>query len=217
MFEKPTQLPGLRLDRMVARPVEGEPIETIYDYSIPGTDRISKELQVPSFHYVERVENGQGLNLQGLKVCQYLVRKGTPVKQVRSSYTHVREHVNGNGYTDYTFEPINSFIDNRKTLNMEIDRIHSGQLLSKKVYTESGKLLYKEEHDYINDYTVNQSSSDYRSLTPAAVTLGISFYQVGSWRKTVYPVSDRKEKRQDMRWNLIFIVSTVAGRRKRAR
>jgi len=180
MVDKKTQLPGLRLDRMVAEPLTGTPIVTTFDYKIPGTNRISKDISIPVFHYTEET-NSAYEDRPHDSDCIYLVRKGTPAFQTQTSYTHVKESILGNGHTDYRFHKMFSFTNNIGTLNLGIDNIWSGKMISKEVYSESEKILSKEEHSYEADYSVNQNSSDYRALVPETITLGMSFANTGSW------------------------------------
>lgn len=188
MVDKKTQLPGLRLDRMVKEPLTGLPITTIFNYKIPESERISKDVAIPIFHYLEKRITGKGVNHQeGATDCRYLVRKGTPVLSTQSSYEHVTEHSPGNGYTKYHFKPAISGINNLSALSITTESADSRKLLSKAIYSETNKILKKEEHRYETDYSVNQASSDYRTSSPSALTLGLSFSNVGSWSENCLP------------------------------
>jgi len=191
MVDKKTQLPGLRLDKMVAAPVKGLPVTTTFDYKIPGSNRISKDVAIPRFHYVEKRITSTTLNHEGpITDCRYVVRKGTPVSSTTASYEHVTERSIGNGYTKYHFNPSRSGMNNASVLNVAIENVESGKLLSKEGYSESNKILYKEAHTYETDYSVNQKSSDYRAANPSALTLGFSFNNIGSWWETCFPSID---------------------------
>ncbi|WP_405207448.1 RHS repeat domain-containing protein [Aquimarina sp. LLG6339-5] len=211
MVEKKTQLPGLRLDRIVVEPLIGLPVTTTFDYKIPGSNRISKDVTIPRFHYLERRLTNNGENHQGTSMnCHYVVRKGIPVYSEMSSYEYVREQSAGNGYTQYHFTPSRSGSDNSSALSISIENADSGKLLSKEVYLESNKILYKEEHTYETDYTVNQVSSDYRPNSPSALTLGISFDNIGSWLETCLTgaiVSDSPSPRYLLEYNIFNINS----------
>ncbi|MEM9077783.1 MAG: RHS repeat domain-containing protein [Bacteroidota bacterium] len=187
MVDKKTQLPGLRMDRMVKEPVTGEPITTTFDYSIPGTNRISKDVLIPTFGYVQtNVTDPYGST--GIRTtCNYFVRKGTPVISNRSTYEHVTEKMSNNGHVKYHFRPSISSNNSNGPLNLGLASSDGGELLSREVYSENNKIAYKEQNTYELDYSVNQFSNDYRSGFPHAVTMGMSFHSNGTFEETCDP------------------------------
>ncbi|UOY08883.1 RHS repeat protein [Muricauda sp. SCSIO 64092] len=185
MVDKKTQLPGLRLDRMVKEPVTGEPIVTTFDYSIPGTNRISKDVVIPTFGYVET--NVDVPFLSSGRTCHYFVRKGTPVISNRSTYEYITENTIDNGYVRYHYKPSTSSNNSKGALNLGLAASDGGKLLSREVYSKNDTMVYKEDYTYESDYSVNQLSSDYRNNFPEAVTLGMSFNSNGTWEETCMP------------------------------
>ncbi|WP_201291591.1 hypothetical protein, partial [Tenacibaculum maritimum] len=192
--DKKTQLPGLRLDRMVKKGLYGKPITTKYDYYVPGTTRISKNSPIPVFYYIQ--EYITGLQNADYQRCKYLVRKGNPVISSQSIYEYVQEYSTGNGAVKYHFVPSSSFVNNKSTMNIGFKRVDAGKLLSKEITSESGVILFKEERSYLIDYSVNKKSSDYREGSPEAITLGMSFNSYGGWSERCinYPTIGYNQK-----------------------
>ena len=204
VLKKP-QLPGLRLDRVIKESKYGKPLETKFDYRIPGTNRISNYTKIPGFSFREKSFTTVGKNFDDMIWCEHLVRQGIPVWEYRTTYEYVKEYEEGNGFTQYHFSPSVTTYNNSNNLKLHtgFSNLEGGKLLSKEVYSEKGKKVFMEEYGYSIDYSVNKRSADYLEGAPKAVTFGISFNSPGTWQETCLgTIDDKTDTRVAFKYNI---------------
>ncbi len=178
---KPAQVPGLRLDRVVIDPVDGPSLTTNYDYKDPATDELSRPTLLPKFWYLGEKGVIDYNDLNNFTHCAFLARSGSPSENFSTSgYEHVKQFVEGNGSTHYTFNTSSSGRQTAPIIHLTFESPIAGRPSKVEVFNEEHLLLTKETHAYIFDESLNARSADFMPQQPALISMGISFNHHGS-------------------------------------